>query len=436
MSFMVMAAVMTRKEQIENVPFCGKNTWENTYSTEVHYITPSQPLLPAQTLTSPGQIFELGFFSPNNPSNRYVGIWYKNITPHTVLWVANREKPVADSSASIKIDFDGNLNIMNGQNNSYWSTNISSPSNGSFAVLSDDGNAVCGLRQQVGLEIARFLSKLTMIHNLGVFVLDLHHRYHHKFSFGMGKNLIGEVDNGINRSMLELQGLCHSQNEEWSKGNWTRGCKRRVKLLCRSITSILRAPKGKANGFWKVSGIKLPDFSDNLKTEDANVCRQWCINNCSCNAYAFASGIDSVVWAGDSRRRLAEEKLLKAFIISLSAILIATILGLMAFGLCKRRTNQRVKRKGENPICMANTIDTSKKISLQHIKRSSLKEQESLELPILAFESILVATDNFNIANKLGQGGFGSIYKGTLKDGKDVAIKRLSSSSGQGIEEF
>ncbi|BBH00793.1 ATP-binding protein [Prunus dulcis] len=40
------------------------------------------------------------------------------------------------------------------------------------------------------------------------------------------------------------------------------------------------------------------------------------------------------------------------------------------------------------------------------------------------------------ITNKLGEGGFGPVYKGKLQEGKEIAVKRLSSSSGQGIEEF
>ncbi|GKV38228.1 hypothetical protein SLEP1_g46164 [Rubroshorea leprosula] len=49
---------------------------------------------------------------------------------------------------------------------------------------------------------------------------------------------------------------------------------------------------------------------------------------------------------------------------------------------------------------------------------------------------MVVATNNFSMANKLGQGGYGPVYKGKLHDGTDVAVKRLSSSSGQGLEEF
>ncbi|KAM5588570.1 cysteine-rich receptor-like protein kinase 29 [Rosa sericea] len=52
------------------------------------------------------------------------------------------------------------------------------------------------------------------------------------------------------------------------------------------------------------------------------------------------------------------------------------------------------------------------------------------------FDTIRVATNNFSEANKLGQGGFGSVYKGTLLNGEDIAVKRLSINSGQGNLEF
>uniref|UniRef100_A0A7N0TN03 Uncharacterized protein n=1 Tax=Kalanchoe fedtschenkoi TaxID=63787 RepID=A0A7N0TN03_KALFE len=52
------------------------------------------------------------------------------------------------------------------------------------------------------------------------------------------------------------------------------------------------------------------------------------------------------------------------------------------------------------------------------------------------FETIQVATDNFKKDNKLGQGGFGSVYKGKLVGGKRIAVKRLAANSGQGDLEF
>ncbi|RZC86577.1 hypothetical protein C5167_029926 [Papaver somniferum] len=52
------------------------------------------------------------------------------------------------------------------------------------------------------------------------------------------------------------------------------------------------------------------------------------------------------------------------------------------------------------------------------------------------FSTISAATDNFSETNKLGEGGFGSVYKGTLPDGREIAVKRLSKYSGQGDQEF
>ncbi|XVF87655.1 hypothetical protein PTKIN_Ptkin18bG0137700 [Pterospermum kingtungense] len=52
------------------------------------------------------------------------------------------------------------------------------------------------------------------------------------------------------------------------------------------------------------------------------------------------------------------------------------------------------------------------------------------------FNTIRAATNNFSDENKLGQGGFGAVYKGTLANGELVAVKRLSKDSGQGDVEF
>ncbi|PON62127.1 Serine/threonine protein kinase [Trema orientale] len=58
------------------------------------------------------------------------------------------------------------------------------------------------------------------------------------------------------------------------------------------------------------------------------------------------------------------------------------------------------------------------------------------ELPLFSFSTIETATEFFSEENKLGQGGFGPVYKGTLVNGQEIAVKRLSERSGQGQEEF
>ncbi|KAK9936133.1 hypothetical protein M0R45_012994 [Rubus argutus] len=60
----------------------------------------------------------------------------------------------------------------------------------------------------------------------------------------------------------------------------------------------------------------------------------------------------------------------------------------------------------------------------------------SEELPFIDLATIKIATDDFSDSNKLGQGGFGTVYKGLLPDGREVAVKRLSRKSWQGLEEF
>ncbi|KDO39525.1 hypothetical protein CISIN_1g007490mg [Citrus sinensis] len=52
------------------------------------------------------------------------------------------------------------------------------------------------------------------------------------------------------------------------------------------------------------------------------------------------------------------------------------------------------------------------------------------------FKTIEVATNKFSSDNKLGRGGFGEVYKGVLPHGQEIAVKRLSRSSGQGAQEF
>ncbi|CAK9324362.1 unnamed protein product [Citrullus colocynthis] len=55
---------------------------------------------------------------------------------------------------------------------------------------------------------------------------------------------------------------------------------------------------------------------------------------------------------------------------------------------------------------------------------------------LYSYEELRKATENFRSGNKLGQGGFGSVYKGRLGNGTLGAIKVLSMDSSQGMREF
>ncbi|KAM0041370.1 putative protein kinase RLK-Pelle-DLSV family [Helianthus debilis subsp. tardiflorus] len=51
-------------------------------------------------------------------------------------------------------------------------------------------------------------------------------------------------------------------------------------------------------------------------------------------------------------------------------------------------------------------------------------------------EMVAKATCNFSVCNKIGEGDFGPLYKGALEDGREIAVKRLSETSQQGLDEF
>ncbi|XP_045806195.1 G-type lectin S-receptor-like serine/threonine-protein kinase At4g03230 [Trifolium pratense] len=103
-----------------------------------------------ESLVSIGKKFQLGFFSPNESGSnttslkKYLGIWYRNLEEkNTVVWVANRNKPIVDSDGVFQIAEDGNL-VVADASQSYWSTELAkvSSSRNRLVKLLDSGNLV------------------------------------------------------------------------------------------------------------------------------------------------------------------------------------------------------------------------------------------------------------------------------------------------------
>lgn len=63
-----------------------------------------------------------------------------------------------------------------------------------------------------------------------------------------------------------------------------------------------------------------------------------------------------------------------------------------------------------------------------------LSEVQNLKL--YSYKELKAATDDFSLANKIGEGGFGPVYLGKLRHGNQAAIKVLSAESRQGAREF
>ncbi|XP_043717625.1 cysteine-rich receptor-like protein kinase 10 [Telopea speciosissima] len=112
----------------------------------------------------------------------------------------------------------------------------------------------------------------------------------------------------------------------------------------------------------------------------------------------------------NSRDRKKSNTLHIVLIITIPTVVIVILLFIMCFFYLQRKNR---KRKD-------NFMD-------------EITNAESLQF---SFSSITTATNNFSDANKLGVGGFGIVYKGTLPDGQEIAVKRLSRNSTQGEVEF
>ncbi|CAN1731963.1 G-type lectin S-receptor-like serine/threonine-protein kinase At1g61390 [Linum perenne] len=89
----------------------------------------SLPLPLNQTLTSQNEVFEVGFFAPdrNRSRNLYLGVRFKHTSPQTIVWVGNREAPVAEESARLLVNGDGNLELQDGRRRRIWATRTSLP---------------------------------------------------------------------------------------------------------------------------------------------------------------------------------------------------------------------------------------------------------------------------------------------------------------------
>ncbi|XP_010278041.1 PREDICTED: putative receptor-like protein kinase At4g00960 [Nelumbo nucifera] len=103
-------------------------------------------------------------------------------------------------------------------------------------------------------------------------------------------------------------------------------------------------------------------------------------------------------------------------IIATSTVMVFLLLSTVFYLRSRRRNGRRMRRS--NP----NVNDVDEIISVEYLQ--------------FEFNLIRAATNNFSTANKIGQGGFGCVYKGTFSTGQNVAVKRLSKNFGQGEVEF
>nr|GMC48214.1 G-type lectin S-receptor-like serine/threonine-protein kinase At4g27290 [Ipomoea batatas] len=515
-------------------------------------ITKTQFLRDGETMGSEGGTFVLGFFSPTNSLNHYIGIWYRKDPVKTVVWVANRDAPLADtSSAVLKITQGGQLSLLGDKGQAVWSANTSRSVQNPVAELLDSGNLVVRdaddenpenfLWQSFDYPTDHWLSGMKLGWNLqtghevfftswkgendpasgqytlhldptGYPQLSLRNRTTEIFNSGPWNGLrfsVAAVDQsntnvgpyGLVRNKKEVyvwyntsvysglfrflvtsngiiktgvwedeikqwvsfyseptdicgkyglcggNGVCNIHNEYYHScgclakflpnNNATEslslGCHRRKPLNCHNNGSS-------SDGFLKYSGIKLPDTKHSWYNESMSLqeCKQVCLRNCSCMAYSTLNisngGSGCLIWYDDlvDMRTLPEGQ---DIYIRLDA---SEIPGLM---LEPRHSSSLGTKIKILVLCLSMLVvivlaGVSLYLYFCKSKRKEQKLNQELELPAFDWPTISRATNNFSEINKLGQGGFGDVYKGTLDGGEEIAVKRLSKNSTQGLEEF
>ncbi|KAL8467889.1 hypothetical protein ACS0TY_031219 [Phlomoides rotata] len=230
-----------------------------------------------------------------------------------------------------------------------------------------------------------------------------------------------------------MRGFEPVDEDEWGRGNWSGGCRRKNQLQCNT------------DGFLRMPSMKLPDFAEQFPSRHGDACRSRCSTDCSCVAYAYESYIGCMFWRDslidvqdfngvgyDLYIRLSASDLDKAkdrkLYIVIPVVGFVSVFIFIAWCLI-------VKRKGGKNIVNPRQIfssDPADAIQLQDESERFKIEQ----LPSFTFEALANATDQFHENNLLGRGGFGPVYKGILTNGKEIAVKRLSEASGQGVGEF
>ena len=116
--------------------------WFQFSCSALDTITSTQFIKDSETIVSNGSLFKLGFFSPTDSTKRFVGIWFGNTSLSSVVWVANRNNPLNDTSGIMNISDDGNLQILNSKKVVIWSSNVSNAVSNTTAQLLDSGNLV------------------------------------------------------------------------------------------------------------------------------------------------------------------------------------------------------------------------------------------------------------------------------------------------------
>nr|XP_011461953.1 PREDICTED: G-type lectin S-receptor-like serine/threonine-protein kinase B120 [Fragaria vesca subsp. vesca] len=230
-------------------------------------------------------------------------------------------------------------------------------------------------------------------------------------------------------------------------GDWSGGCVREKVLTCSN---------GIQENFLRLENVKPPDHTVLLNNKSLSECESECQQNCSCTAYAYVNGTNGstgkcLAWFGELldlvenqntgthdvyiRVHGSELGTKGLSFNSLKQTLVIAIVS-AAVGLLTITFGYFLWKKKWVLLRLSDSRRIARRVSENVSKVSAGDRKNDTELPLFSLRSILAATNTYSEDNKLGEGGFGPVYKGVLPENQEVAVKRLSKKYGQGHHEF
>ncbi|KAL7609618.1 G-type lectin S-receptor-like serine/threonine-protein kinase At2g19130 [Lactuca sativa] len=211
-----------------------------------------------------------------------------------------------------------------------------------------------------------------------------------------------------------LTGFNPRSESDWNQSDFSSGCVRKTDLQC--------GRNMEKQDFLKIRVKNLPP-NNSVAVGSAGECRTTCLNDCLCNAYSFVAA-QCLVWDGNLLNLSEDDGSGNTIYIKVASkdlprpkksnnlIVVVGVVGGVVLFL----------------VVVLVLIYRKKRVSLSVGKTT----MEGL-LVAFVYKDLQIATKNFS--DKLGEGGFGSVFKGVLLDSSIVAVKKLESIS-QGEKQF
>uniref|UniRef100_A0A2N9HP83 Non-specific serine/threonine protein kinase n=1 Tax=Fagus sylvatica TaxID=28930 RepID=A0A2N9HP83_FAGSY len=396
-------------------------THVSTASDTMH---PGQPLAWNQTLISKNGIFELGFFTPGKSHNYYVGIWYKRIAEKTVVWEANRDFPISDpSSSALKISKYGNLMLKyDGVSYIKFKTSGARMPNSTIGAkigynrLTNESKI---LTSWTGLEnpVTKWFTAELVVEKMGKSHLVIYDRMYnfHRCDYGE-KVFQKELNNQyINVSYVSNRNESYFIYSAVSPSTFPR--------FVLNVTGELNLYVWKEdlrqwNLVWKAPPLQYCGL--NGFCGDFGICNQQRVPLCDCpkgfkprypadwDSYIYTEGSDNE-FGGDLYIRISASELMGS--------------------------KNKILRKVAWIVGVLVTLILSIGFAITWRRHSAVGALEEAELSLIMFKyrDLRRATKNFS--QKLGEGSFGSVFKGILPNSTTIAVKKMRSLE-QGEKQF